>query len=113
MEGWTTLLVSALTFVIGLLCGMFFKYGDITTLKTEMKTVKESLSVVNVAEIIATLKSMKESVIFTPDFQSKITAVCSEHDRLREQSAKNSDDIITLQEQIKHSRNIGINVNKD
>ena len=110
---WEAILVSVLTFSIGLLIGMFYKYSDITTLKANLKSMEKTVSVVDVVGLVADVKVMKNSVIFTPDFQVKFSTICSEHDRLREQSDKNKDDIITLQEQIKHARNIGVNINKD
>ena len=108
-----TIIISALTFAIGLLAGLFYKYSDITTLKENAKTTKETLSVLSIVNLVADVRSMKNSIIFTPEFQSKFSTICSEHDRMREQGSKNQDDIITLQEQIKHARNIGVNINKD
>ena len=108
-----TIIVSALTFLIGLLIGLFYKYSDIGVLKVKVKTLEDSLSTITLVNLVADVRAMKNSVIFTPEFQVKFSTVCSEHDRLREQGAKNQDDIITLQEQIKHAGNqFAVNINK-
>ena len=107
-----TILISALTFAVGLLVGLFYKYSDMTAMKKDIANLRDNASILSIVNLVADVRVMKNSIIFTPDFQVKFSTVCSEHDRLREESAKNKDDIITLQEQIKHSRNVGININK-
>ena len=93
---------------------MFYKYADITSLKRDVTAHDKLLTALGLVDLAANVKMMKESIIFTPEFQSRLSTVCSEHDRMREKIEENSKDVTIVQEQLKHvgEKNYGININK-
>ena len=116
----TTLLVSLLTFCIGILIGMFYKYGEITQLKTQFKTqigdvsfqtmqaeisalrteiamLHQSITAMGITDVAANVKTMQASILFTPSFQREIATICSEHDGMRNEINVNSNRLTALE----------------
>jgi predicted histidine transporter YuiF (NhaC family) len=85
-----SILIPILTFLVGLLVGLFYKYSDIAETKVKVKHLEDQVNAVNIAELMSSLKIMKESVIFTPAFQRELVTICSEHERMRSQIEVNT-----------------------
>lgn len=78
-----TVIIPILTFLLGLLSGLLYKYSDIVKLKTDVETLK-----VNQAGIVALagdVKAMRESLLFKPEFIQKLSVVCAEHIQMHDQ----------------------------
>ena len=91
--------VPVLTFALGTMLGLFYKYSDITTLKNDIKHLQENVNVMNVVDIASNIKAMKDSIIFTPGFTAQMATICSEHERMRAKIEENSQDITILKAQ--------------
>jgi len=76
-------LIPVLTFVVGLLIGLFYKYSDIVAMKKDIKTLQESISVANIVELTTSVKTMSTSLIFDQHFQQQLSTVCAEHGDMR------------------------------
>ena len=95
----SNIILPILTFMVGLLIGLFYKYSDITGMKKDITHMKEEINVVNVTDLLAGIKTLKESIIFSPEFQRLLVTVCSEHERMRSKIDENTQDITTLKAQ--------------
>ena len=96
----TSMFISTLTFLVGLLVGLFWKYSDIAKHEERIKSLESNVNVMNVVDIASNIKSMKDSVIFTPQFQQQISTICSEHDRMRSQIDINTTELAVLKERV-------------
>ena len=113
MPSYVTVLISILTFIIGLLAGLFYKYSDLTAMKVKVDKLEKDVNVLSIVELASNVKAMKESLIFSPDFQARFSTVLAEHDRMRNKIEENSTKVIVLEEQIKHAGNqFAVNINK-
>jgi len=90
-------LISSLTFFIGLLSGLLFKYADIISMKRDIVHIKEDIKVANVSELLTKVDIMSKSMLFDTAFQTKLSTVCSEHDQMRNQLAIDSNRLTIIE----------------
>ena len=90
-------IIPILTFVVGLLVGLFYKYSDITGMKKDIENLKETLKVLSIVDLASNVKSMKDSVLFDPTFQQHLTSICSQVDTLQKRSDANDERIRQLE----------------
>ncbi len=108
MELVQAILLASMTFVIGALVGLLYKYSDIVDMKADIRQLKEILSVMNVVELSANVKVMKDSSLFAAPFLRKISIICAEYDHMREQIESNEKSLTTIEANL--SQGIRVNI---
>lgn len=91
------IMLSVLTFFLGLLIGLFYKYADIVILKQKVETIEANVSVIAIVNLAADVKVMKNSVLFTQEFQTKLLTICAEHDGMRDDIKRDGNRITALE----------------
>jgi hypothetical protein len=77
-------IIPVLTFLLGVMVGLLYKYADIVTLKADVKTLKDNQ--VGIVAMAGDVKVMRSSPIFNdPDFMKTLLVVCSEHRGMHDQ----------------------------
>jgi hypothetical protein len=91
------ILIPILTFALGTMLGLFYKYSDITSMKKDIANLKEGAAILNMVNLVADVRMMKNSIIFSPEFSVKISTVCSEHDKMHDDIDRNSNRLSSLE----------------
>ena len=90
-----SIIIPLLTFLLGLLIGLFYKYADIVKLTTDVETLKTNQ--VGIVAMAGDVKVMRESMIFKTEFQQMLSTVCSEHGAMKTQIDVNTNRLSRLE----------------
>jgi hypothetical protein len=87
--------IPILTFLLGLLSGLLYKYSDIVKLKTDVETLKTNQ--VGISAMAGDVRVMKESLLFQPAFIQKLALICSEHTQMHDQIDVNTNRLTSIE----------------
>ncbi len=90
-------LLPILTFIAGILAGLLYKYSDIVSMKKDIEHLKDVINVMDVVELSSNVKTMKDSIIYTPGFQSQLATICSEYKGMREKIDDHANRLSTIE----------------
>ncbi len=97
MELVQSILLASMTFVLGALIGLLYKYTDIVAMKKDIEHLNNVLSVMNVIELSANVRVMKDNSLFAAPFLSKISIICAEYDHMRDQIEAHEKSLTTIE----------------
>jgi hypothetical protein len=88
-------IIPVLTFLLGLLSGLLYKYADIVKLKTDVETLK--INQMGIVALAGDVKAMRESILFKPEFMQQLSTICSEHKGMHDQIDKNTNRLAVIE----------------